>query len=678
MEDLGASDPRTLGRYRPCAVLGEGGMGRVLLATGPHGNLVAIKQVHEHLADDLEFRKRFRREVFASRKVVSARTAAVVDADPDARVPWLASEFVYGPPLRKALADLGPLPAESVLRLAAGLATALEDIHRAGLVHRDLSPSNVLLADHGPMVIDFGIVRAVEGHQATTRRHTVTMTVTSVGVVVGAPGFMSPEQAEGRELTAASDVFSLGTLLLVASTGSNPFEGPGIPQTLYNVVHATPDLGALPRRLRRVVKSCLAKDPRHRPGPAEIRRLVGPLPETDRPWPAPVHHLTERQRAEVRARVPRSEDTTATVPLASPDTLRIGAGPPPSRRGRPPAPTPPPTPAPPPAPRRPVSGAGAVPPPARPPSGRPRPAGPPSDRPPSAAPSRRPRRPRRRRVLGLLVAAVALALVGLASAVHLTDGGGGVDTPAATPTVPDDAAAPSPRASAADGARSDAVAGAVAGDCFANDGTMAAMDLRPTDCKGGAFQAVRVIHDSTDTDDCGSVTADWSVAYPGRRTVLCLNYLHPNGSAYHAATGDCVYGPRRDGSVWEKQDCRTGNFTVVARVQGRSTASDCDGEEWQHSRYFTVERWPELNVRLCLRMNYPDDVGRAEVDSCLLMTGTEPDLRFAAADCGRANVVVTGRTDRYHDRAFCGNHGWTTWRPSGFPELAYTVCFRRI
>jgi serine/threonine protein kinase len=153
---------------------------------------------------DAGFRARFRREVDASRAVSGAYTASVVDADPEAEVPWLASVFVPGPSLRQTLDSAGPLPEEAVLRLAAGLAGALADIHRAGLVHRDVKPSNVLLAADGPRVIDFGIARAADGEGGRGE-------LTRSGWLVGSPGFVSPEQAEGRELAAASDVFSLGS-----------------------------------------------------------------------------------------------------------------------------------------------------------------------------------------------------------------------------------------------------------------------------------------------------------------------------------------------------------------------------------------------------------------------------------------------------------------------------------
>jgi serine/threonine protein kinase len=191
-------------------------MGRVLLGAGPDGRLVAVKQVHDRYAADDGFRARFRREVGASRRVSGAYTAAVMDADVEAVTPWLASVFVVGPSLGAAVEAAGALPADAVHRLAVGLATALVEIHRTGLIHRDLKPENVLLAEDGVRVIDFGIARAAEEEAELT--HT--------GGVIGSPAYMSPEQAEGRMLTPASDVFSLGSVLALALTGRSPSPGP--------------------------------------------------------------------------------------------------------------------------------------------------------------------------------------------------------------------------------------------------------------------------------------------------------------------------------------------------------------------------------------------------------------------------------------------------------------------
>ncbi|GAA3543708.1 hypothetical protein GCM10022222_29200 [Amycolatopsis ultiminotia] len=281
-----------VGHYRLLAPLGAGGMGKVALAQAPDGRLAALKRVHPGLAHDPGFRERFRREVDASRRVSGAYTAAVLDADPDAPVPWLASSFIAGPTLRDAIDAAGPLPAESVRRLAVGLATALADIHRGGLIHRDLKPTNVLLAADGPRVIDFGIARAAEGGPELT--HT--------GAVVGSPGFMSPEQALGKQLTPASDVFSLGGLLVLAATGHAPFAGRSTPQTLYQVVHTLPDFSAASPAIRYLAEPCLAKDPAQRPTPEQLLDAIGSLAPSPQPWPMAVHSLiTEREQTAARA-----------------------------------------------------------------------------------------------------------------------------------------------------------------------------------------------------------------------------------------------------------------------------------------------------------------------------------------------------------------------------------------
>ncbi|WP_431912090.1 serine/threonine-protein kinase [Nonomuraea jabiensis] len=304
MQPLTTSDPREVGPYRLIAELGRGGMGRVFLGSGPDGRLAAIKRVRAEFAEDEEFRARFSREVEASRKVSGAYTAAVIDADVTASTPWLASVFVPGPALGEAVDAVGALPERSVLRLAAGLATALMAIHRENLVHRDLKPSNVLLADDGPRVIDFGIARAADSDGRSQ--------VTGTGWLIGSPGFMSPEQAEGRPATPASDVFSLGAVLAVACTGRDPFTGPAAPQILYNVVHTEPDLSMIPEGLRRIVEECLAKDPDLRPTPGRLLDSIGRIAPSAQPWPAEVHELIARQRAELA----RLLDQTA--PLSKP------------------------------------------------------------------------------------------------------------------------------------------------------------------------------------------------------------------------------------------------------------------------------------------------------------------------------------------------------------------------
>ncbi|MQY09285.1 serine/threonine-protein kinase [Actinomadura macrotermitis] len=315
MRTLGPADPAAAGPYRLHAELGRGGMGRVLLGSAPDGRLVAVKQVHARFAADAGFRARFRREVDASRRVSGAHTAAVMDADADAETPWLASVFVNGPSLGAAVEESGPLPEESVRRLAAGLATALMEIHRTGLIHRDLKPENVLLVEDGVRVIDFGIARVAEGPEATE--------LTRTGWVVGSPAFMSPEQAEGRELSPASDVFSLGAVLAMAATGSSPFASTSMAGALYNVVHAEPDLSALTPGLRTVVGPCLAKDPAARPTPERILALLGAVAPADRPWPPAVHRMIAAQRADIDRLL---GDTDRTLVPGPAPAVPAGAG----------------------------------------------------------------------------------------------------------------------------------------------------------------------------------------------------------------------------------------------------------------------------------------------------------------------------------------------------------------
>ncbi|MDX3387961.1 PQQ-binding-like beta-propeller repeat protein [Streptomyces niveiscabiei] len=266
----------SVGGYTLAERLGSGGMGVVHLAHSPSGRQVAVKVVHAQYAQDEEFRARFRQEVQAARRVSGAFTAPVVDADPDAEVPWMATLYVPGPTLSEVVAGQGPLTGRELRVLALGLTEALKDIHRAGVVHRDLKPSNVLMAEDGPRVIDFGISRAADNQ---------TLTIT--GRLMGTPPFMSPEQfTSPREVTAASDVFSLGSLLVYAATGTRPFDGESPYLTVYQVMHEEPSLDGVTQPLRGIVERCLIKEPEGRPRLAELQRLFETLPDTS-PAPPP-------------------------------------------------------------------------------------------------------------------------------------------------------------------------------------------------------------------------------------------------------------------------------------------------------------------------------------------------------------------------------------------------------
>ncbi|GAA2804985.1 hypothetical protein GCM10010441_32220 [Kitasatospora paracochleata] len=267
MEPLGGDDPRRIGEYRLLRRLGAGGMGRVYLGRTAGGRTVAVKAVRGELADDPEFRARFRQEVAAARRVGGRWTAPVLDADTESDRPWVATGYVAGPALGAAVRRFGPLPEPAVRALGVGLAEALTQVHALELVHRDVKPSNVLLALDGPRLIDFGVARALDAATALTRS----------GYVVGSPGFMSPEQAAGEAAGPAGDVFSLGALLAFAATGVAPFgEGVSAAVLLYRVLHEEPDLADLDGGLREIVAACLAKRPDDRPTPAQLRERLAP------------------------------------------------------------------------------------------------------------------------------------------------------------------------------------------------------------------------------------------------------------------------------------------------------------------------------------------------------------------------------------------------------------------
>ncbi|MFE6281105.1 serine/threonine-protein kinase [Streptomyces sp. NPDC057877] len=279
MRALAPDDPSQIGAYRLLGRLGSGGMGRVYLGRAPGGRIVAVKLVQEELARQAEFRERFAREVAAARKVGGQWTAAVLDADTGAEVPWVATAYVPGPSLESVVAEgYGPLPPASVRSLAHRLALALASIHDAGLVHRDLKPSNVLLTADGPRVIDFGVARALD---------TVTGGgLTRTGAVIGSPGFMSPEQIRGERVTTASDVFSLGSVLAYAATGRMPFGTSeiGLHALMFRIAQDEPDLSALPGELVDLVRDCLAKDPGDRPGTTELAERTRPSDASEAPW----------------------------------------------------------------------------------------------------------------------------------------------------------------------------------------------------------------------------------------------------------------------------------------------------------------------------------------------------------------------------------------------------------
>ncbi|SCG04315.1 Serine/threonine protein kinase [Streptomyces sp. Ncost-T6T-2b] len=289
MDKLGPGDPHRIGAYRLLGRLGEGGMGQVFLARSDRGRTVALKLVRRELAEQPEFRARFRQEVHAAHRVGGAWTAPVLDSDTEAPVPWVATGYVAGPSLQRVVSGrpgapvtasgaYGPLPARSVRFLGSGLAHALQHIHGAGLIHRDLKPSNVLMTIDGPRVIDFGIARALES--------VADGDLTRTGVLVGSPGFMAPEQVRGERVTTACDVFCLGSVLAYAASGRLPFgtaDSGGVHSLMFRIAQEDPDLTGVPAELADVVRDCLAKDPAARPGTDEILARLGEA-DADEPW----------------------------------------------------------------------------------------------------------------------------------------------------------------------------------------------------------------------------------------------------------------------------------------------------------------------------------------------------------------------------------------------------------
>ncbi|WP_447040100.1 protein kinase domain-containing protein [Streptomyces sp. DSM 118878] len=313
MLDPLSGPPRHVGPYRLLAVIGAGGMGEVYLAREPRPGapLVAVKTVRPDLDIDRDFRIRFRREIAAARAVSGAGTAALLDGDADAAVPWLATEYVAGPSLAETVHRCGPLPVAAVRALGAGLARALAAVHAAQVLHRDFKPGNVLLTPEGPKLIDFGIAQAFD---ATA--------LTAAGMIVGTPGFMAPEQIEGSHaVVPASDVFALGAVLGYAVSGRGPFDDQELAAVIFRISRGDADLSAVPEELREVIAACLSPAPGDRPSAAHLADLLlpGATAASGVPWPSPVLSLfAEHREAVARCERAAAADAFATAPTVAP------------------------------------------------------------------------------------------------------------------------------------------------------------------------------------------------------------------------------------------------------------------------------------------------------------------------------------------------------------------------
>jgi serine/threonine protein kinase len=266
-------DPERIGPYAIIGRLGAGAMGQVYLARSVAGRLVAVKTIRVDLAEEPGFRARFAREVAAARRVSGVFTAAVIEADPEADLPWVATAYVPAPSLSTLVRRCGPLPVPAVRWLAAGCAEALQSIHGVGLLHRDVKPSNVLVAPDGPRVIDFGVARAAERVQLTVTRE-----------AAGTPAYMAPEQArDATQASPASDVFSLGATLVFAATGHAPYHGDTVMDILVRLATEPPDLTGVPEELAGLVATCLERVPRERPTGTAILERLGSFAAQARP-----------------------------------------------------------------------------------------------------------------------------------------------------------------------------------------------------------------------------------------------------------------------------------------------------------------------------------------------------------------------------------------------------------
>jgi serine/threonine protein kinase len=337
LAELGEDAPRQVGPYRILARLGAGGMGEVYLGAdarpdpaGPERpRLAAVKTIRADLGGDPAFRDRFRREIATARTVEGRFTARLLSGDAEAAQPWMATEYVAGPTLERAVRDTGPLPAGTVRRLGLGLVRALRAIHHARVQHRDLKPANVLLGTDGPRVIDFGIARDFGA-----------ATLTATGAMVGSPGYMSPEHVlGGRHVVAASDIFCLGAVLCYAATGESPFGHGPVAAVLYRISQADADLGAVPEELRELIVDCLSADPFARPDAVALEsrftaaaQAAGESADAD-PWPPAVQALVaryEKELARVVAQAGPAAVPVPTMPGTSPvHSAETVGGPPP-------------------------------------------------------------------------------------------------------------------------------------------------------------------------------------------------------------------------------------------------------------------------------------------------------------------------------------------------------------
>lgn len=311
LRPLGPDDPQDVAGYRLLARIGEGGMGSVYLSRTRGNQPVALKVIRREYAQDAEFRRRFEQEAAAARRVQGYHIVPVVDHDTTGPQPWLATVYVPGLALDRVLARYGTLPLPAVLQLTGCAAEALQAVHKAGVIHRDMKPSNILVGSDGPWIIDFGIARAADATQLTRS-----------GGLIGTPQFMSPEHANGQEQTPAADVFSLGLIAAVAATGRHPYGDSGaitLATKIANTEFRPPDLTSYPEPLRTVLERTLAADPAARPTPAELAELCQELAGR------PLRDFTDWLPAAVAEDIARQEQLAVEEGVSGGDVSLAGA-----------------------------------------------------------------------------------------------------------------------------------------------------------------------------------------------------------------------------------------------------------------------------------------------------------------------------------------------------------------
>lgn len=311
MEQLRLGDPISIGAYRLEGFLGAGGMGEVFLGRSPGGRRFAIKVVRADIAADAQFRQRFRQEVEAARRIGGFWTAPVVDADPDAVRPWVASAYLDAPNLTTVIQRSGPLGEPDVRELGAGLAEALASVHQAGVVHRDLKPSNILITGDGPRIIDFGIAKAVGGTTHRCRQR------------LGYPGIHVARTSHRHRRRRTQRRLLLGAVLIYATTGRGPFGEGTVHTLLYRIVHDQPDLTRVPAGLRPALTACLSKHPQDRPTTGELLELLlgeGLMPLDSHTPPTPTAPATQPAPPP-----PPPHPGATTEPVPSPPPARTPA-----------------------------------------------------------------------------------------------------------------------------------------------------------------------------------------------------------------------------------------------------------------------------------------------------------------------------------------------------------------